>query len=212
MSAPGRLFFTAIIFAVLSADIASGREWQWSDEPIISPDGSGRIVVRYGEGPKQMGTEWEITLTRHGHVIHRRRLSEDLDIRYIKVSWSPSSRAVLIGEGYRGAMDLTLLRIGRRGISIRHFAMDDRMSDKEEKELPLHREFLSSNGASRVVWSTVKWRTATRCTMVYAIWGFGYIGEGKVTVDFTGHAPRLKLSRLSPLTREEYESEFNIYD
>lgn len=212
MSAPGRFVFIAVIFAVLSTDIARGREWQWSHEPVISPDGSGQIVVHYGEGPKQMGTEWEIVLIKHGRVLHRRRLSEDLDIRYVKVSWSPSSRAVLIGEGYRGAMDLTLLRIGHRQISARHFAMDDRMSDKEENELPLHRELQSSNGASRVVWSTVKWRTTTRCTMVYAIWGFGYIGEGNVTIDFTGHAPRLKLSRLRPLTREEYLGQFQNYD
>ena len=207
MNAPGRFLFIAVIFVTFSAGFAKGREWEWKDEPIVSPDGARQMRVSYGEGPKQMGTEWEIALLKHGHVLYRRQLSEDLDIRYVRGSWAPSSRAVLIGEGYHGAMDLTLVRLGHHQVSSRHFTLDDRMIKKEEKELPLHRELLSSNGASRVVWSTVRWRSPTHCTMVYAIWGFGYEGEGDVAIDFAGHAPRLKLSRLRPLTHREYFDE-----
>jgi len=97
-------------------------------------------------------------------------------------------------------MNLTVLQIAKRKVTTTHLDLASVISKKEEKDLPFRTEFKAVAMVARVTWSTVQWRSPTRCTMLYVLHGLGYEGEGDVTVDFTGHAPVLTTSRLRPLT------------
>ncbi|MEP6672150.1 MAG: hypothetical protein ABJF10_23510 [Chthoniobacter sp.] len=170
-------------------------------ESTRSPDQAGRVLVQYRD--RSAASEWHITLSKNGRILHRRLLPDKLDVRYVRASWSPSSCAVLLGENYKDGMDLTLLRITGRHVISTHLDLARRISEKEEKELPFRREFQSHAPVKRVTWSTVRWISPTRCQMLYILHGLGYEGESDVTVDFTGRRPSLKTSRLRALTHPE---------
>jgi hypothetical protein len=195
-----RISFVVVLVAISGATVF-GREWM-EEEPIVSPDGRSKVDIRYGE--RSMGTEWEVTWRRKGRVLYRRVLPDTLDVRYVKASWSPSSRALLLGENQRSAMDLTLLRLVGNRVLLKHFEVGDQVFSREKKELPLHPDLQSSAGGSRVTWSTVRWLSPTRCTMLYIIWGYGYAGEADVIVDFRGGRASVRVSHLRALAHPEY--------
>jgi hypothetical protein len=77
------------------------------------------------------------------------------------------------------------------------------MDKQSEKELPERPELLSSAPVAGVKWTTVHWRSATRCSMVYFVHGLGYEGEAGVTVDFTRGHPSLRTSHFLPVEHVE---------
>ena len=158
--------------------------------------------MRYGErGP---ATQWRITLYRNDEVLHRYVLGPKAEVRDVEVSWSPSSRAVLIGENYKAGMNLTLLRITKRGVASTHFAVGDMVEKKMERQIMWRENLKSVAPVARVTWSTVKWILLSRCTMTYIFAGLGHQGETKLRVDFTNADPSLQIGNLHPLTHPEY--------
>jgi len=166
-----------------------------------SLDLTGRVVIQYRD--RGAASTWHVTVSKDGRTLYRHFTPDTLDVRYMRASWSPSSRTVLLGENYKAGMNLTVLRIAGRHVVTTHLDLASRMFKKAEKELPFRTEFQRDAMVARVTWSTVKWCSPTRCTMLYVLHGFGYEGEGDVTVDFTGHDPALTISRLRALTHPE---------
>lgn len=163
-----------------------------------SLDLTGRVVIQY----RDRGTvsAWHITLSKDGRILYRRFVPDTLDLRYVRASWSPSSQAVLLGESHKDGMNLTVLRIAGRRVITTHLALASVIFSEAKKDLPFRTDWQGDAMVARVTWSTVKWRSPTRCTMLYVLHGFGYEGEGDVTVDFTGLEPLLTISRLRALT------------
>lgn len=187
------------LFFVLAAHTHSAEIYE--DPPVVSPDESKKVGIRFWTA--DMGTEWSITLSQSHRVLYRRHLPDKLDVRYVKVSWAPSSQALLLGENYKDGMDLTLLRIRHRHVRVTHFDLADRMVDKEARELPIQAALQSDAPVERVMWSSLKWLSSTRCTMLYIMHGLGYEGEGNVTIDFHGKRPVMKTSHLRPLSNPD---------
>jgi hypothetical protein len=192
----------AVAIGAFTAMVKPCAARDFVDPPIVSPDRSSALTLRYGE--RTTATEWHISLSRHGHVIFRCILPDSLDVRYVKASWSPSSHAVLLGENYKAEMDSTLLRIRRHGAAVQKFDLGHQIFAREEKEVPLHPAMQSYAPVARVTWSTVKWQSPHRCRMLYIFTGLGYEGEADVTVDFLSRPATLRISRLRPLAHPDY--------
>lgn len=197
----GRVSLGLLVTVALCIAGALGAEEPVVAETFASPNGARRVDALYFL--RGSGTEIRIRLFSKDHLQRRRVLPADWDARYIRASWSPSSRAVLIGEGYKPEMNLTLYRLVRHRWLATHFALGDRMDKQSEKELPERPELLSSAPVAGVKWTTVRWRSATHCTMVYFVHGLGYEGEAGVTVDCSHGHPSLNTSRFHPVDRVE---------
>ncbi|MDR3406031.1 MAG: hypothetical protein P4L99_26330 [Chthoniobacter sp.] len=194
----------AVLVAFETAAQLQAADWV-TGVALRSPNRAGHLVIQYRD--RGVASEWQITLSKDARILQRRFLPATLDVRYMRASWSPSSQTVLLGENYKDGMDLTLLRIAGRRVISTHLDLADRISLKEEKELPFRSDLQSYAPVKRVTWSTVRWVSPTRCQMLYILHGLGYEGEGDVTVDFTGHDPVLTISRLRALSHPEY---FNL--
>jgi hypothetical protein len=165
---------------------------------LRSPNLEGRVLVQYRD--RGVASEWHIALSKNGRILQRRFLPDTLDGRYVRASWSPSSQTILLGENYKDEMNLTALQINGRHVVTTHIDLASVIFKKAKKDLSFRTNWQGDAMVARVTWSTVKWRSPTRCTMLYVMHGFGYEGEGDVTVDFTGHDPVLTTSRLRALT------------
>ncbi|MEI9893663.1 MAG: hypothetical protein WDN28_07120 [Chthoniobacter sp.] len=105
-----RLVF-ALLIAVQAAVQLPAADWV-TGVALRSPDLAGRVVVQYRD--RGTASEWRTTLSRGGRILHRRFRPAMLDVRYVRASWSPSSRTVLLGENYKDGMNLTVFRIAGR--------------------------------------------------------------------------------------------------
>ncbi|MHA3772624.1 hypothetical protein ACXR0O_13895 [Verrucomicrobiota bacterium sgz303538] len=138
-----------------------------------------------------------VSLRQDSRELWQHEYDADADLRYFKVSWSPSSEAVLIGENYKAAMDLTLVRLKRSNVpEEKRFALGEKFFKLVEQQVPWREEIKSSAPVGRVVWKTVRWTSPSRVSMIYIYHGIGYEAAADVVIDFTAGEPDLSISKL----------------
>ncbi len=161
-----------------------------------SPDGKRKIEVVLAPGAAGDANTWRIALSEKGKVLWRRTSNA----RYIKVSWSPSSRIVLTGENQKASMDLRVLQIDGGAVRDTGFDSDSLIDAKLFATLPWREQLKSIAPVARVTWKTVKWieHPFQWCTMTYILRGIGYEGEADLLIDLDAAKPALRITAIRP--------------
>ncbi len=170
-----------------------------ADEPLIqsvtSPDGSARFEARTWVNAG--ASKHQISVYRGGQRIFHKTLGPEKETRYVKASWSPDSKAVLVGLNMKAAEDLAVIQMHANSATLTLFdagpltgrMLDDlRFIEEEKNEAP----------TARVPWETVKWIGPTRCRMTYIRAGLGYRGRAELLVALGKKEPTMKVLALLP--------------
>jgi len=166
---------------------------------VRSPNGS--LEAESGIRAYLDSTKGRVTVRHQGKEIFDRTYGPERELRYLKLSWSPSSGALLIGDNYKYGMDLAVIRFSPRegrATGATNFPLTDRMHRVIEVHTAWRDELKSHAPVGRVVWDTVKWVSNTRSTMTYIFHGLGREAAADVTVDLSGAEPKLIINNVRP--------------
>ena len=150
----------------------------WSDEA------ANYITVSVHEGKK---------------LVCQYAILPDQDVRYIRFAWSPDSSELLVEEGQKGGMDLTLVRFVDGKPEVTHFNCDDLIVGPMFNTLPLRNDIRNRSPIAGVSWSSIQWgKGKPRCDMSYFLSGIGHEGEARIYMDWSGPKPKLIVVKISP--------------
>jgi hypothetical protein len=165
-------------------------------EKAKSPD--GKMLAEAGAWlVGDVGNYCEVVVRSGKRVLYHDVFQPARDVRYFKFSWSPDSRALLIGEGCKPVMDLTLVRFVSEKMQMTRFDADKKIDEPLFKALPFREDIKNSAPTGSVAWHTVQWKD-NRCEMAYFFHGLGYEGEALVRIDWQSGSPELKILKISP--------------
>lgn len=190
---PQLALWSALVLAA-SPLMAADATPAWT-EKAVAPDGS--MTANASAWDRGAGNYCEVTVRGKQGELYRDTFQVDRDIRYFRFSWAPDSKSLLVGEGYKGAMDLTLVRFGKGKPQVAHFDSDKLMNAPLLKTLPFNDRTKNSAPNAAVTWDSLQWK-ASRCLMTYWFHGIGYDGTANLQIDWSRSAPELKILKITP--------------
>ena len=195
MKAGGKFAALAVVALTVNIIPAAGLEPAWTEKQV-SPDGKIAFVQAW---ERDAGNYCEVTVHKGKKLLYKNIIHPESDVRYFKFSWSPDSRALLIGEGHKSDMDLTLVCFANGNALVTRFDGDKRIDTPMLAVLPFRDGLKNIAPVARVAWHTIKWVNDSHCEMIYIFRGIGYEGEAALRIDLDREGPVLNIMKITPI-------------
>lgn len=186
--------FAAVVLA-MNASPVSAADPAWTKK-AASPD-AGKIAMAQA-WDRDTGSYYEVTVRAGEKLLYKNGIQPEREVNYFRFSWSRDSRALLIGEGAKSSMDLTLVRFVDGKARATHFDSDKLIDGALLKTLPFREEIKNRAPVGGVDWHGIRWDNDKNCNMIYIFSGIGYEGEAWLAINWKGHDPELKITKIIP--------------
>jgi hypothetical protein len=168
-----------------------------------SPDRRKSIEVRSHLESTWPSSQYDVSLKHGDKVLLHTIIPPEKEARYLKVSWAPSSDAVLVAVNYKSVEDWILIRLTDGKASSVTFDGGKLVTRRMLDVLPFHDEIKSIAPVGRVPWNTVRWDNSKRCTMSFIYRGIGYEGTARLLIDFKSQKPTFSVRSIVPNVKEQ---------
>lgn len=187
---------TAVLSILL---LALGNPPGWADQLLNaqiskSPDGRKELEIKVWES--QGLSRIEVVLIEGQTKLFETTIPPEKEPRYAKMSWSPSSDAVLVGVNFKSAEDWILIQLSEGKASSTYFDGDQLVNAKMLETLPFRDEIKSSAPVGRVPWKTVQWLDPKQCRMTFIFSGIGYEGTARLLINFQRRKPTFTITAI----------------
>jgi hypothetical protein len=185
----------AAVFLSLAGVPAQADELA-STHAADSPDGRKRLEANVWDANGM--TRIDIVLSASADRLWEFSFPPEIEARYAKLSWSPSSEAALVSANYKCGEDWVLIQFENERAYSTYFSGGERVTRKMLETLPFRDEIKNSAPVGRIPWKTVRWLASKQCEMTFIYRGIGYEGTAHLRIDFQRNEPTITITSIVP--------------